>query len=646
MATDVGLPEGFVLDEPANSGLPDGFVLDSDLQSQPAQQQTNDYIRGMVNTNRQLAEGINRSGEQGKELRNNVIDSVTGESKMTPEIQGLNSVMSSPEIQSLTGDSFKANWAQLFGNDEDFMLTLRNMGGKMSSDEKGNVIVDLPSGKYALNKPGLDGDDIVPFIANALAFTPASRSGSIIGAGVSSAATDAAIQGSVSAAGGTDVDLLQSALAGAIGSGFKASEKLVNSGYRAATGKPSQEASELVEFAKQNNVPLYTTDVVQPQSKVGKLAQGAAENIPLAGTSGIRASQQEARSKLVRDFADRFGDYDPSQIVTSLKTKTSKIKQAAGERLQGVQESLAGVKINPNRAIAQIDDEISKLSKLGKVADDQTISKLQAYRDELASGNVDISQLRDLRTQFRQDVKGERMAMPTRSDAAINRIYKAMTDDTNEVIAKNLGSDVLRKYNQANAIYADEANKLLNTRLKNILTKGDLTPEVVNNILFSKNKSEIRNLYNSVDSKGRSQMRNAIIGKAIEKSGDSPDQFLRQLNIMSNQTGVTFKGSDAAYINGLKKYLEATKQASKAGVTTPTGQQAIPFILGLGAAIKPSTAVAAGSYGLLARIYESKPVRSAIMKLANTPSGSSRFEKVVSEISQGLNSVSQAEVRN
>ncbi|MER1793509.1 lytic transglycosylase domain-containing protein, partial [Proteus mirabilis] len=175
------------------------------------------------------------------------------------------------------------------------------------------------------------------------------------------------------------------------------------------------------EFAKQNNVPLYTTDVVPPQSKTGRLAQGAAENIPFAGTAGLRSNQQEARSKLVRDFADRFGGYDPSQVVESLKRKTSTIKQAAGERLELIQNALSGVPITPNRAINQIDSEIAKLSKLGEVADTQTISKLQSYRNELASGNVDISQLRDLRTQFRQDVKGERMAMPNRSDAAINR---------------------------------------------------------------------------------------------------------------------------------------------------------------------------------------------------------------------------------
>lgn len=86
-----------------------------------------------------------------------------------------------------------------------------------------------------------------------------------------------------------------------------------------------------------------------------------------------------------------------------------------------------------------------------------------------------------------------------------------MTDDINGAIGQNLGNDTLRKYQQANAVYADEAAKLKNTVLKNVLMKGDLTPEVVNNMLFSKNKSEIKTLYNSVGRVGRAQMRNGII---------------------------------------------------------------------------------------------------------------------------------------
>ncbi|EFT5523376.1 lytic transglycosylase domain-containing protein, partial [Salmonella enterica] len=373
----------------------------------------------------------------------------------------------------------------------------------------------------------------------------------------------------------------------ALGGAINKLGRAAGAAYRGIRGTIAPEAQQAIQFANAADVPLHTTDVLQPNSRVGRMAQTTAENIPFAGTSTMRANQQEARSQLVDEFASRFGEYDPSIVVGSLKAKTSGIKRAAGNRLEQVQNAMAGVNIQPSKAIQQIDTEIASLQKLGKVADNDTISKLQAYRDELtrnagASGPVamDLQQLSGLRSQFRQDVKGERTVLPNRSDAAIQRIYNAMTSDIDSAIGQNLGNDTLRRYKQANAIYADEANKLQNTRLKNVIMKGELTPEVVNNMLFSKNKSEVQNLYRSVGQVGRAQMRNGIIGKAMEKSGGSPDQFLRQVNLMSNQTGIAFKGRDAAYLKGIKNYLEATKRAGQAGVTTPTGQQTIPFILG------------------------------------------------------------------
>lgn len=424
--------------------------------------------------------------------------------------------------------------------------------------------------------------------------------------------------------------------------------RVAGAAYRGVKGAISPEAQQAIRFANSADVPLHTTDVLQPNSRVGRMAQTTAENIPFAGTSTMRANQQEARSQLVDEFASRFGEYDPSIVVGSLKSKSSGIRRAAGNRLEQVQSAMAGVNIKPNRAIQQIDKEIADLQKLGGAADTETISKLKVYRDELsrnagASGPMamDLSQLSALRSQFRQDVKGERQALINRSEAAVNRVYSAMTGDIDNAIGTNLGNDTLRRYKQANAIYADEANKLQNTRLKNVIMKGDLTPEVVNNMLFSKNKSEVQNLYNSVGQIGRAQMRNGIIGKAMEKSGGSPDQFLRQVNLMSNQTGIAFKGRDAAYLKGLKNYLESTKRAGQAGVTTPTGQQAIPFIMGIGTVTNPALIGVGGGYGLLARMYESEPARNAMLRLANTPRGSTAFEKALSDVERVVNSFAQ-----
>ncbi|EDU0615369.1 lytic transglycosylase domain-containing protein [Salmonella enterica subsp. salamae] len=427
----------------------------------------------------------------------------------------------------------------------------------------------------------------------------------------------------------------------ALGGAINQLGRAAGAAYRGIRGTIAPEAQKAIQFAKAADVPLHTTDVLQPNSRVGRMAQTTAENIPFAGTSTMRANQQEARSQLVDEFASRFGEYDPSIVIGSLKAKTSGIRKAAGNRLEQVQSAMTGVNIQPTRAIQQIDDEIGKLQKLGQVADTDTISKLQAYRNELAKGDVNLEQLSRLRTQFRMDVRGERTQMPPPAEAAVQRVYRAMTGDIDNSIGQNLGNDTLRRYKQANAVYADEASKLQNTRLKNVLMKGDLTPEVVNNMLFSKNKSEVQNLYRSVGQVGRAQMRNGIIGKAMEKSGDSPDQFLRQVNLMSNQTGIAFKGRDAAYLKGLKNYLESTKRAGQAGVTTPTGQQTIPFILGIGTVTNPALVGVGGGYGLLARMYESEPARNAMLRLANTPRGSTAFEKALSDVERIVNSFAQ-----
>lgn len=427
----------------------------------------------------------------------------------------------------------------------------------------------------------------------------------------------------------------------ALGGAINQLGRTAGAAYRGIRGTIAPEAQQAIQFANAADVPLHTTDVLQPNSRVGRMAQTTAENIPFAGTSTMRANQQEARSQLVDEFASRFGEYDPSIVIGSLKAKTSEIRKAAGNRLEQVQSAMTGVNIQPTRAIQQIDDEIGKLQKLGQVADTDTISKLQAYRNELAKGDVNLEQLSRLRTQFRMDVRGERTQMPPPAEAAVQRVYRAMTGDIDNSIGQNLGNDTLRRYKQANAVYADEASKLQNTRLKNVLMKGDLTPEVVNNMLFSKNKSEVQNLYRSVGQVGRAQMRNGIIGKAMEKSGGSPDQFLRQVNLMSTQTGIAFKGRDAAYLKGLKNYLESTKRAGQAGVTTPTGQQTIPFILGIGTVTNPALVGVGGGYGLLARMYESEPARNAMLRLANTPRGSTAFEKALAEVERAVNSVAQ-----
>ncbi|QXO63607.1 hypothetical protein [Morganella morganii] len=636
--------------------------------------------------NQQADEYLPKEQSEPEGFWANVKDMVTGESRMTPEMEKLQSVSDAPELSEFNKDAAKVAWAQMMGNQQDQEIMLKNLGAEISYDAKGNAIVTmpemvkqmgwlpkhhadklaaeyggvaevdgdgntvikLPPRQYALNKPGLSPEDVASGAALAASYTPAGRAGGLVSAGLRAAGTDALIQGTTSYMGGTDIDPFQVGLSGVLGTGGKAFENIVGAAARAIKGKMSPEAAEAVKFADANNAPLMTTDAVQPGTFSGRSAQALAEKIPVTGTGSLRRNQQEARSKLIQEYSESFAAPSPDEVVHSLQRQTSKVKQAAGKRMSEVDSAMQSVgTINPTQAITAIDNEMSRLARLGGAADTQTINKLQTYRDELVKG-ADFSLLRDLRTQFRQDVKGDRMVWPSQSQGAVNRVYDAMSKDINQSVSDNLGARVADRYRQANAAYAHEAQVVNNTRMKSVLQKGELTPEVANNLLFSNKKSEIQQLYRSLDSRGRNAARASVIGKAYEKSGGSPEKFLNEINRLSAQTGILFKGSEKQYLNGLKKYLEQTQRASRAGTVTPTGQELLQVgvptgvaadVLGNGGALTAAFA----TYGGLARVYESKPIRNMMLRLANTPKGSTAYDRLISQISQATTALMQGE---
>ncbi|EIU7556593.1 hypothetical protein LHV18_13665 [Providencia rettgeri] len=615
-------------------------------------QQTNDYIRGMVNTNRQLAEGINRSGQQGKDFRDNVIDAVTGESKMTPEIQGLNSVMSSPEIQSLTGDSFKANWAQLFGNDEDFMLTLRNMGGKMSSDEKGNVIVDLPSGKYALNKPGLDGDDIIPFVANALAFTPAARAETIWGSGLASAATDVGLQGSVSAAGGTDVDPLQTAISGGIGVGGKIIERGISGLSRAASGEIAPETQQLLRNAEQNGIDVLTSDVLPPRG-LGRQFQQTGEQ-SIGGTGNRRAIQAEQRRDFVESLPQmierEFGIYAPHVMQGEVRAGLRAAKDQHGGVINRITEQMGDAALVPNRSVNVLDGAIRQLeNRLNP--NQNAIQTLTRLRDRLVNGES-FAEWRNLRTQLREDLQGDALAMPTNLDTMYQTVNRAMTSDMNTSVANSLGGATLNQLRNANNAYRVIARGIEKTGLKNALEKGDVTPELINNLVYSKRPSDIARIYGMVNENGRNQLRAAYLTKAYEKANGSPQTMVTQLNQLINQSNgqifnTVFNPRQRQIVEGIRDVLEATERASTANAVTQTGMSLLtPTRIASGLLTGGIATTIEGGMGLIARMYESPRIRNMLLRMHNTPRGSTARDRAITNIINTLSATGQSEVRN
>lgn len=640
-------------DQQAEEYLPQesNFFDQFDIPEQPPQPE-NSYIAGMKQANQNLSQGLQQSSEDAKGFRENVIDAFTGESKMTPEVQGLEGIMSSPEMNAFNTDAMKAAWVQMFGNDNDFVKVISNMGGQVSQDEKGNLLVDLPSGRYALNKPGLSSEDVMPFIANAVAFTPAARAPTIFGATARSAGTDLALQSSVNMAGGGDINPLQTALSAGIGGGGKAIERGLSGLSRATSGNIAPETQQLLRNAEQNGIDVLTTDVLPPRTSVGRQLQQAGEQ-SIGGTGNRRAIQAEQRENFVESVPQmiehEFGIYAPHVMQGEVNAGLRRAKDMHGGVINNITQQMTGVPVTPTRSIPAIDEALQRIGN-GLAPNNAATQILTNLRNRVANG-ASFEELRNLRTELRQSLQGDNLAMPTALESAYNRINTAMTNDMNRSVGQNLGAGTLNQLRHANNEYRNIARGIEKTGLKNALEKGDITPELINNIVYSKRPSDIARIFNMVNENGRNQLRSAYLTRAYEKANGSPQRMVTQLNQLINQSNgqvfnTVFNQQQRRMIEGMRDVLEATRRASTANQVTQTGMSLITPTRTAATLLTGGTSlgIEAGT-GLIARMYESPAIRNMLLRLHNTPRGSTARDRAITNIINTLTATGQAESR-
>lgn len=400
----------------------------------------------------------------------------------------------------------------------------------------------------------------------------------------------------------------------------------------------------MLKRAAAADVPVMTSDVVPPKTKLGNQLQGYSEGV-IAGTGPMRAAQQDARTKLVNRFTEKYGDYDPSVVVDSLKSGVAREKSLAKSKLNNLSGRMVGKPVDTSGAIRAIDGAVNELGKLKGVSDTQTISALNDYKNaiqEITNGDDAFELLDKLRTQFRIDVKGDRTVLPSMSQTMVDRVYNSLTNSLSKSIAKGLSPKDASAWRAGKADYAKMATHATQTRLKNVLNKGDLTPEAVNTIVYGQYGSDIARLYGKLDQKGKDMLRAAYISKIADKVGDSPQKMMTELGKLQKQAnGQVFKtvfgGKNGKEIEGMLSILDATKRASEANVVTKTGMTLAPLVRVIGN-LKTGGALLAGEtgIGLMSRVYESPMARNALLRLANTKAGTPAYERALSKAANAI----------
>ncbi|HHV2280105.1 TPA: DNA transfer protein [Escherichia coli] len=425
---------------------------------------------------------------------------------------------------------------------------------------------------------------------------------------------------------------------------LSAAAKGIGRGITAVRGEISPADQQLLKRAAAADVPVMTSDVVPPKTKLGNQLQGYSEGV-IAGTGPMRAAQQDARTKLVNRFTEKYGDYDPSVVVDSLKSGVAREKSLAKSKLNSLSGRMVGKPVDTSGAIRAIDGAVNELGKLKGVSDTQTISALNDYKNaiqEITNGDDAFELLDKLRTQFRIDVKGDRTVLPSMSQTMVDRVYNSLTNSLSKSIAKGLSPKDASAWRAGKADYAKMATHATQTRLKNVLNKGDLTPEAVNTIVYGQYGSDIARLYGKLDQKGKDMLRAAYISKIADKVGDSPQKMMTELGKLQKQAnGQVFKtvfgGKNGKEIEGMLSILDATKRASEANVVTKTGMTLAPLVRVIGN-LKTGGALLAGEtgIGLMSRVYESPMARNALLRLANTKAGTPAYERAINNAANAI----------
>lgn len=432
---------------------------------------------------------------------------------------------------------------------------------------------------------------------------------------------------------------------------------------------PAQIQATVAE-AESAGRPVFTSDVFRPETEAARRLQDFSEGT-LLGTAGQRSAQQKARIDYINNVLQLFGAAPSAefaeQIAKDLKDfRADRIQyftNMKNEVLDRISSSAAPLKSPElSRVFTTLAEEIDALNKTNRVVNAPIVAKLKQFGEGLlgnpiidqATGNIvgysGISlqaaenNLGLVRSYLAND---QSLAhVKTSLEKTGNKLYGALKEDIKGVIRNAEGSDSVLKYEQANARLAEGIKETKSAALKAALRSGDVTPELVDRLLFSQKPSEIRLLYANLNPAGRAAARAAVLSKAardslIQATGDiSTAKFSTQLGKLSKQTGILFSPDDKKVVDGLANYLNLTKRAENFNVDPKTGARVL-MPLGVSMIVNafggPKAVGVMMSFGGLSRIFESAVTRKLLMALPRVKNNSDEQFALLKRINESIN---------
>lgn len=392
-----------------------------------------------------------------------LVESVTGSQRATPETQTLPEWTSMPELNQMSVASFKTALGTLMSNPKETVQILQaNFPGvQVSQDAKGNFLLKSSvDGKQYAIPPGFSMGDIPRAIGGLAAFTPAGRATTLTGAGLAGAGTQAAIEASQAATGGT-FDTGEVVTAGVTGAGGQAVAQVlpkVVQGVKQVTGRapkpaPAPAAAPAAAPAvAPTTAPATTVVQAADQAAAPPVAPAAApaaqtttEAFEEVGDLVRKASGSGLGSKAARDrlaelaavnpeakaAADRLGLELPFDVFSDnpqIRAAVGLTRSAAGS------EAEAAWRTTVSNAVDKADDVIKQFDTTfveGTVAPGVVSQKV---RDSLVNTRSELSK------QAGEIYDRVNQAVPKQSIVTMPKLQTTLDDIISEVGEGGLSS--------------------------------------------------------------------------------------------------------------------------------------------------------------------------------------------------------------
>jgi len=313
-----------------------------------------------------------------------IAESVTGRARATPETQALPEWTTMPELNQLSVASFKSALGSLVSNPKETVQILQSNFPQLGvrQDAKGNFILrsSVDQKEYAI-PPGFSVGDIPRAVGGVLAFTPAGRATSILGAAGGAGLTQLGIEATQAATGG-EINPTDIALATATGPVGQIIQRAVppvvtavKKGVARVTGQPAPVAARVeptfeapISVTPEEAAPLPIVEIPPTPTVAPVVAQVAEEEVGnlVKKASGSGFGSTAARDRLAdlaqvnvaaKEAADRLGIQLPADVFSD----NPQVRAAAGlTRSVAGGEAEAAWRNTVTQAVDKADDAIKQ----------------------------------------------------------------------------------------------------------------------------------------------------------------------------------------------------------------------------------------------------------------------------------------------